>query len=284
MEESFEKLTEEERIFNNIKYFICKFDIDTLEYLQKHVKFDSPEELYNDFRNYFDSFIKDYIFDRLNNYRPNERELVYLLKRKKQENKSIKVITYSIIQEHFLDELFTKFKAFLYTYKHKTHLIRYIQLERLLGIKDYINDVFKLTDSELINVNTRDYCFFDLDGEIFISKYGETHVSIINDLLINKKLNRPELTMETFNEAIKRPTREEISQVEIHFKHVKSVSYGHIVDGCYFIEHNGLTNVESSMSINKVVKDLMLARSNLSVDLKKIYEYFPKKRIVIRIR
>jgi hypothetical protein len=151
-------------------------------------------------------------------------------------------------------------------------------------MKDYINDVFKLTDNELINVNTRDNCFFDLDGEIFISKYGETHVSIINELLINKKLNRPELTMETFNEAIKRPTREEISQVEIHFKPVKSVSYGHIVDGCYFIEPNGVTNTESSISTNKTVKDLMLVRSNLSVNLKKIYEYFPKKRIAIRIR
>lgn len=284
MEKPFEELTEEERIFNNIKYFIYKFDIDTLEYIQKHVKFDSPEELYNDFENYFNSFITDYIFYKLDDYRPSERELVYLLKRKKQENKSIKLIVFSIIQKYFLDELFTKFKAFLYTYKHKTHLIRYTQLERLLEIKDYINDVFKLTDSELINVNTRDYCFFDLDGEIFISKYGETHVSIINDLLINKKLNRPELTMETFNEAIKRPTREEISQVELHFKPVKSVSYGHIVDGCYFIEPNGVTNTESSISTNKTVKDLMLVRSNLSVNLKKIYEYFPKKRIVIRIR
>lgn len=284
MEKPFEELTEEERIFNNIKYFIYKFDIDTLEYIQKHVKFDSPEELYNDFENYFNSFITDYIFYKLDDYRPSERELVYLLKRKKQENKSIKFIVFSIIQKYFLDELFTKFKAFLYTYKNKTHLIRYTQLERLLEIKDYINDVFKLTDSELINVNTRDYCFFDLDGEIFISKYGETHVSIINELLINKKLNRPELTMETFNEAIKRPTREEISQVELHFKPVKSVSYGHIVDGCYFIEPNGVTNTESSISTNKTVKDLMLVRSNLSVNLKKIYEYFPKKRIVIRIR
>jgi len=284
MGKPFEELTEEERIFNNIKYFIYKFDIDTLECIQKHVKFDSPEELYNDFENYFNSFITDYIFYKLDDYRPSERELAYLLKRKKQENKSIKFIVFSIIQKYFLDELFTKFKAFLYTYKHKAHLIRYTQLERLLEIKDYINDVFKLTDSELINVNTRDYCFFDLDGEIFISKYGETHVSIINELLINKKLNRPELTMETFNEAIKRPTREEISQVELYFKPVKSVSYGHIVDGCYFIEPNGVTSTESSISTNKTVKDLMLARSNLSVDLKKIYEYFPKKRIAIRIR
>ena len=284
MEKPFEELTEEERIFNNIKYFICKFDIDTLEYIQKHVKFDSPEELYNNFENYFNSFITDYIFYKLDDYRPSERELVYLLKRKKQENKSIKFIVFSIIQKHFLDELFTKFKVFLYTYKNKTHLIRYTQLERLLEIKDYINDVFKLTDSELINVNTRDNCFFDLDGEIFISKYGETHVSIINELLINKRLNRPELTMETFNEAIKRPTREEISQVELHFKPVKSVSYGHIVDGCYFIEPNGVTNTESSISTNKTVKDLMLVRSNLSVNLKKIYEYFPKKRIAIRIK
>ena len=284
MEESFEKLTEEERIFNNIKYFICKFDIDTLEYIQKHIKYDSPAELYNNFRDYFDSFIKDYIFDRLNNYRPNERELKYLLKRKHTENKSIKFIIYSIIKEYWLEELFNKLKAFLYTYRNKTQLIRYTQLNKLLYLKDYPNDVFKLTDNEPINVNTRDYCFFDLDGEIFISKYGETHVSIINDLLINKKLNRPELTMKNFEEAIKRPTREEISQVELHFKPVKYISYGHIVDGCYFIEPNGMTNIESSISTNKVVKDLMLVRSKLSVDLKKIYEYNSKRNIVVKIR
>ena len=278
------QFNEEEQIFNNIRHFICNFDVDTLIFLQRKIKYKSPLDLYYHLHTYFDDVIEDYIIERLDNFRPSRKDLTYLLKKKKEINKSIKFIIFQIIKDNYMKDIFNELKIFLETFKNKQYLIQNVHAERLPYLKDYMNDIFKLIDNEPINVNTRDYCFFDLDGKIFVSKYGETHVSIINNLLIKDKLNRPKLTIENFDEAIKRPTRTEISKVEIKFKSVKHVSYGHIIDGCYLIESIGESETESSASVQKVLKDLLLVRSDLPVNLKKIYEYNPKNKTVKKLK
>ena len=152
-------------------------------------------------------------------------------------------------KEDFVEKLYDDLLKFADEHIDDPKINMYFTSYQLKELDDKVGD--RITNYTDRDYDTRDKCFIDINGKIFISDEGETHATLVNKYLesIEKEIRKNDFY---------RPTNSEMEEFAGKF------GFGEVDEGIFFVEES---DSYGNMSAKEIVDDLLKA----GIDYEKIY-------------